>query len=336
MAWIELHQTLPTHRKIKKFKRLLNIKTPQAVGHIVMLWLWSIDNAPDGDLSQVDVEDIAEVCDWPKKSTAVEFVLALQEAGLIDPDMRLHDWDQYAGRLISRRADQQVKDRDRQARYRAEKAQAANADTDTDNSGSDRSAPCDTDENPAVSQPSVTRDSHTPVTPVSRMTQDACHAPVTALSRVTPDACHTPVTPPTVQYTTVPNSTVQDNIPPLPPASGGEGEHAELGVQERQFEEFWTVYPKKQGKGAALKAWKRIKPDKTLFEQIIASVQANISRNEQWRRDAGQYIPNPATWLNQTRWLDEIPDIQTGGINYDTATAPPDPDPLRGFHIAGR
>jgi hypothetical protein len=27
--------------------------------------------------------------------------------------------------------------------------------------------------------------------------------------------------------------------------------------------------------------------------------------SEQWCRDRGQYIPNPATYLNQHRWLDE-------------------------------
>lgn len=26
----------------------------------------------------------------------------------------------------------------------------------------------------------------------------------------------------------------------------------------------------------------------------------------QWSKDGGQYIPNPATWLNQCRWEDEL------------------------------
>ena len=25
-----------------------------------------------------------------------------------------------------------------------------------------------------------------------------------------------------------------------------------------------------------------------------------------WQRDKGQYIPNPSTWLNQQRWLDDL------------------------------
>ena len=120
MAWIELHQTLPTHRKIMKLRRILKIKTPQAVGHVAMLWLWSIDNAPDGDLSKVDVEDIAEACEWSRN--AATFVDAMKEAGLIDADMKLHDWDEYTGGLMEKREDRRKKDRERQARYRAKKA----------------------------------------------------------------------------------------------------------------------------------------------------------------------------------------------------------------------
>ncbi len=119
MAWIELHQTLPTHRKTMKLRRILKIKTPQAVGHVAMLWLWSLDNAPDGDLSQVDAEDIAEAAEWPK--TAEEFVSALKEAGFIDDNMQLHDWGEYAGRLMDQREEWRKKERDRKAAYRAKK-----------------------------------------------------------------------------------------------------------------------------------------------------------------------------------------------------------------------
>lgn len=119
MAWIEVHQTLPTHRKIKKLKRLLKIKTPQAVGHVVMLWLWSIDNAPDGNLSPADIEDIAEAAEW--SGNAEKFVSALTDAGFVDDDMHLHDWGEYAGRLMDQREERRKKERDRKAQYRAKK-----------------------------------------------------------------------------------------------------------------------------------------------------------------------------------------------------------------------
>ncbi len=116
MAWIELHQNLPAHRKVKKLKRLLKIKTPQAIGHLAMLWLWAVDNTPDGDLSMLDPEDIAEACEWTKGAN--DFVDALMEAGFIDPDDKLHDWNDYVGMLIDRRENQREQNRKRQQRYR--------------------------------------------------------------------------------------------------------------------------------------------------------------------------------------------------------------------------
>lgn len=103
-----------------KLRRILKIKTPQAVGHVAMLWLWSIDNAPDGDLSRVDIEDIAAACEWTK--SAETFVNAMKAAELIDDDMKLHDWGEYTGQLMERREERRKKDRERQARYRAKKA----------------------------------------------------------------------------------------------------------------------------------------------------------------------------------------------------------------------
>ncbi len=65
------------------------------------------------------------------------------------------------------------------------------------------------------------------------------------------------------------------------------------------FAEFWEVYPRKIGKGAARKAWRKVKADGRNGE-IVAAVKAQ-SGSEQWRRG---FIPNPATWLNQERWND--------------------------------
>lgn len=75
---------------------------------------------------------------------------------------------------------------------------------------------------------------------------------------------------------------------------------------EKRFNQFWELYPKKQGKGAAEKSWARIKPNAELFDKIITAVQNNIDHNRQWQRNNGQYIPNPSTWLNQKRWEDGI------------------------------
>jgi hypothetical protein len=72
---------------------------------------------------------------------------------------------------------------------------------------------------------------------------------------------------------------------------------------DTDFSAFWEAYPNKTGKQAAVKAWEKAKgrPD-------IAAIMAAINqqkRSEKWTKDGGQYIPNPATWINQGRWDDK-------------------------------
>lgn len=68
------------------------------------------------------------------------------------------------------------------------------------------------------------------------------------------------------------------------------------------FERFWAVYPKKVGKKDAKKAFGKVKED----VQILIDAVERQKLSSQWCKDGGQYIPNPATWLNQERWADEM------------------------------
>lgn len=70
------------------------------------------------------------------------------------------------------------------------------------------------------------------------------------------------------------------------------------------FDQFWSAYPKKVGKGAAMKLWARLKVNGNLTKVLSAIEQQK--RSEQWQKDGGQFIPNPATWLGQSRWEDEV------------------------------
>ena len=82
------------------------------------------------------------------------------------------------------------------------------------------------------------------------------------------------------------------------------------------FDVFWNLYPKKIGKGAALKKWQTIKPEKALIAKIMNAVREQMT-TAQWTKEGGQYIPNPTTWLNQGRWDDKTE------INIETTTATP-------------
>lgn len=69
------------------------------------------------------------------------------------------------------------------------------------------------------------------------------------------------------------------------------------------FDAFWTRYPRKAAKKAALKAWTKIAPSNGLQEQILTALMLHAS-SEAWTRDGGQFIPHAASWLNGRRWED--------------------------------
>ena len=95
------------------------------------------------------------------------------------------------------------------------------------------------------------------------------------------------------------------------------------------FLQFWDAYPKKQAKAVAKKAWDKLCPDEQLTERIIAVVGHHKS-SEEWQRDAGRYIPYPATWLNQRRWEDKLPPAPLGPVrSYDISEL----EELAGMHI---
>lgn len=97
-----------------------------------------------------------------------------------------------------------------------------------------------------------------------------------------------------------------------PQAKGSEA--AQMG----DFAVFWKAYPRRRGKADALKAWKALKPDAALLDQILSAV-AFARTSPDWRREGGQFIPYPATWLRRRGWEDELePDIEPLPVGQDT------------------
>lgn len=70
------------------------------------------------------------------------------------------------------------------------------------------------------------------------------------------------------------------------------------------FDRFWSAYPKKKSKGDAEKTWKKLRPDEQLQDRIHRALeQAKTSAD--WKKDGGQFIPYPASWLNAKGWEDD-------------------------------
>ena len=68
------------------------------------------------------------------------------------------------------------------------------------------------------------------------------------------------------------------------------------------FEDFWKAYPNKKDKQKAKKAWLKHSPNLT---KVLSALKAQ-KNSEQWKKDNGQFIPLPTTWLNGARWEDEV------------------------------
>jgi hypothetical protein len=72
------------------------------------------------------------------------------------------------------------------------------------------------------------------------------------------------------------------------------------------FQKFWELYPRKANKGKALTSWNKLctKPPKERPGWLeIKKALYYQKKSEQWGNP--QFIPNPSTWLNQNRWLDD-------------------------------
>jgi hypothetical protein len=70
------------------------------------------------------------------------------------------------------------------------------------------------------------------------------------------------------------------------------------------FEEFWLHYPRKIGKLAAEKAWRKAIKSTDPYT-IIAAVKSYAFPADR------QFVPHPATWLNAGRWMDEQAKVDT-------------------------
>ena len=130
IPWIQVYSNLPQHKKTSRLAEELKISSSVvdpnmvAVGILIGLWTWAIQNAYDGDLSECSARTIANACQWKKKPETL--VAALKKTGWLDADMRLHDWEEYAVLLIDQEENRKAKTRDRVNRYRSKKAASCN------------------------------------------------------------------------------------------------------------------------------------------------------------------------------------------------------------------
>jgi hypothetical protein len=131
-------------------------------------------------------------------------------------------------------------------------------------------------------------------------------------------------------------------------APDGDENGSELGGQySAPFETWWREYPNKTGKGKAASmyeaAFKKLGGASRGTARVHARLlHALLAQKKLWKRKGveGKFIPHAATWLNQSRFDDELvvaemrraqqqPDVPAAANDEEQFLSPPDPKPQR-------
>lgn len=92
---------------------------------------------------------------------------------------------------------------------------------------------------------------------------------------------------------------------PIVPAPAKKKAKGGTALGSPLFDRFWAAYPKKSAKSDAARAFHKLEVTEELLVRILAAIEKQ-AKGESWRKDGGQFIPYPATWLNGRRWEDEV------------------------------
>jgi hypothetical protein len=305
MAWIESHQQLRDHPKVLRLSRMLNCQKPQTVGLLHFLWWWALDHAEDGDLTDFDCFDIASACGW--EGDAEELVNALVQcgpgnrAGFLERDddgIYLHDWLNYAGKLVESRRHHAGQKRKHRELYNDRKLCEAIRKRDRD-----RCRYCDKAVN-WQDRRGADGATYDYVDPHGETALDnlvvACRACNAGKNQRTPEQAGYTLLPAPNGSTQVSVGTRQKPTPTVPNTTQPDLTEE----QDRLFDDFWDAYPLKDGmkgggatKKLARKSWDKLNHE----ERRLARIGVDHYR---------QYVQEPnsplvamaTTWLNQERW----------------------------------
>lgn len=99
--WIKSYVNLADHPKVHSLALELQIEVPHAIGILHLLWWFTLRFSwRNGNLKNFSDELIAKACHWQKTPTTL--IAALKKAHFLD-DYKIHDWHDFAGRLVKDR-----------------------------------------------------------------------------------------------------------------------------------------------------------------------------------------------------------------------------------------
>lgn len=235
MAWISVDQKL-IGGKLRSLYKAIGCSQNEAIGILISLWLWGIDNAEmDGLMVSADREDIKQSfqAGLSKGLDGDTVVACLIDTGWIDDvdgQLYLHDWGDWRS-YYNRYIKEKENHAERMRRYRGRK--------------SEKDETCDIS------------------------------------SDVTSDVPQEK------------NSSEQSEEENLEKMSCKENQEAKHG---KEFEEFWSIYPKKVDKVEAFKKYKARRNDGYSAEEILEAAKAYKAECERKHTDR-QYIKHAKTFL---------------------------------------
>ncbi len=100
-------------------------------------------------------------------------------------------------------------------------------------------------------------------------------------------------------------------IPPMPkrqPQKTTTKDNTKRHTPIARFDDWYSTYPLKVGRGQAEKAFAKLSPDPDLLAKMISAVEMQKADRERKKR-LGEFVPewkHPSTWLNGKCWEDEI------------------------------
>jgi hypothetical protein len=92
------------------------------------------------------------------------------------------------------------------------------------------------------------------------------------------------------------------------PAKPKRSRNAVPDVYPHDFEEFWKVYPRREAKADACRAWERLKMPQKRRAYVALKSQLPMLEAKLRGRGGNNFCPLPATWINGGRFDDEPPE----------------------------
>lgn len=84
----------------------------------------------------------------------------------------------------------------------------------------------------------------------------------------------------------------------------------------QEFENLWSIYPKKQGKTDAEKKYQKYRKEGITYEEVLQGLE-NYNSYIKRKGIEQRYIKNGSTWFNQKCWNDDYTDIETTDLQME-------------------